>query len=386
MKGIKIISLICVLVLCASLLSGCGVWSAQTTIRLNGSGEVVMSVGAPKESVDAALEAKLLTEEDVKDWVSFTHNGVECLGMVEKQTFQTPEELKQLTDIFTLIKNGDGTLNLGFYSQGKTGNAEEVAQLYTNSMGISPEDVDTLLEETSFVYEFTFPATVKQVVGETEGITIDGKTLTVDMLALKDIAYVGDIAYEFSTAKDPVSYLSVSFTDVNKGDWFADAVYACAFSGWVEGVGGGLFLPEGTLTYAEYAQVVARFAGAEVGEENGYWAAKAIKTCIKNQIIPDLGEVTPENYDVPITREVAIGSMLASGVTISQEETEAIRASVPDFGLIDPTYWTGVAVAYYTGLTHGVDETGRFDPKATLTRAEICQLLCNLGSALQNAA
>lgn len=48
------------------------------------------------------------------------------------------------------------------------------------------------------------------------------------------------------------------FADVPAGAWYADAVTEAAVLGLMEGIGGGLFAPERTVTRAELAQVVAR--------------------------------------------------------------------------------------------------------------------------------
>lgn len=50
------------------------------------------------------------------------------------------------------------------------------------------------------------------------------------------------------------------FADVPEDTWYAEAVNEAARLGLMEGVGGGLFEPERTITRAEVAQVVVRLA------------------------------------------------------------------------------------------------------------------------------
>lgn len=54
--------------------------------------------------------------------------------------------------------------------------------------------------------------------------------------------------------------VTASFSDVAPDAWYADAVYALASLGIVNGVGGGQFAPERAITRAEFAAIAARFA------------------------------------------------------------------------------------------------------------------------------
>ena len=54
--------------------------------------------------------------------------------------------------------------------------------------------------------------------------------------------------------------VDASFTDVPPGAWYAEAVNALASLGVLEGVGGGLFAPERTITRAEFTVMAMRFA------------------------------------------------------------------------------------------------------------------------------
>lgn len=51
------------------------------------------------------------------------------------------------------------------------------------------------------------------------------------------------------------------FADVPADAWYADAVTEAAVLGLMEGIGGGLFAPERTVTRAELAAVAVRVAG-----------------------------------------------------------------------------------------------------------------------------
>lgn len=60
------------------------------------------------------------------------------------------------------------------------------------------------------------------------------------------------------------------FTDVPADAWYARAVEALASLGMVEGVGGGKFAPERTITRAEFTVMAMRFARLPEGGENPF--------------------------------------------------------------------------------------------------------------------
>ena len=63
---------------------------------------------------------------------------------------------------------------------------------------------------------------------------------------------------------------TVRFTDVPADAWYARAVETLASLGMVEGVGGGKFAPERTITRAEFTVMAMRFARLPEGGENPF--------------------------------------------------------------------------------------------------------------------
>ena len=63
---------------------------------------------------------------------------------------------------------------------------------------------------------------------------------------------------------------AVRFTDVPADAWYARAVETLASLGMVEGVGGGKFAPERTITRAEFTVMAMRFARLPEGGENPF--------------------------------------------------------------------------------------------------------------------
>ena len=64
--------------------------------------------------------------------------------------------------------------------------------------------------------------------------------------------------------------LGYTLTDVPADAWYARAVETLASLGMVEGVGGGKFAPERTITRAEFTVMAMRFARLPEGGENPF--------------------------------------------------------------------------------------------------------------------
>ena len=61
------------------------------------------------------------------------------------------------------------------------------------------------------------------------------------------------------------------------------------------------------------------------------------------------------------------------------EENRVAPADIPDYDEISNRFKHAVLNAYAYGITNGVDANRTFNPKGELTRAQICQLFCNMG-------
>lgn len=71
-------------------------------------------------------------------------------------------------------------------------------------------------------------------------------------------AKLPDSAYNLLLEKDiPIT---TSFTDVDEGEWYAQAVHVLASLGILNGVGNGCFEPQRWITRAEFTAIAMRFA------------------------------------------------------------------------------------------------------------------------------
>ena len=411
MKLRKFLAAALTLVIACGALTGCVGMVGETTINTDGSGTITMKVGMSASVYE--MMSQIGGESSIEgEEVEFTHNGVKYIGTVETANFSSVEEfnaaMKENTEgekaaakagLFELSKNADGTLTLTLNADNETGNTDEIeTQLSSEDVGLSEEEVEALMSEMAIVFTFNMPAKVKQTAGETAGVTIDGKQLTIDVLKLSEKLGGKSDKLVFTTGNagsvtpvepekpvvEPEKPITgeYMFSDVNTSHWFYTAVNAMSEGGLVQGVGNGKFAPQETLTYAQFCQILARAQGLETGEQNGYWAYKAIKSCRDKGYVIDLGDYTSANYDVAMPREAAVAGMFRAKATelyaAGKVGTSITDKHIPDYAKIDDNYKNDILDAYNSGITNGMDSNRTFNPKGILTRAEVCQLFYNL--------
>ena len=172
------------------------------------------------------------------------------------------------------------------------------------------------------------------------------------------------------------------FTDVPTSHWAYSYIDKMAKGGLIKGYGNNKFGPNDTFTVAQMATIICNAKGIEPEGKNGYWAYGALDYC-KNKLkcLPDLGELTAKNYDVPCTREVAFW-MLMTGLgpnTSAKKDTSITSASIPDYSKIDKAYQSAVLEAYQYGLSNGTDDARTFEPKLQLKRSEAAAMFVRAG-------
>lgn len=467
----RIATFLC-LAICLAMLSGCVCIEGVTEVKSDGSVTLTTFMGMTADAVNEAINSG--AELHFTPETTIVRNGVSYLGEYETIEYESLADFN--TEGFYITQTGD-SFALLFDA---TEQQEDIKDL------ASAEDAaeyQALMESAYIQLTVKFPLPITQTSGSSKGVTIDGNTLTLNMLEMKPKVYT---FYSGQVGQ---------FTDVSSQAWYHDAIAAMQASGLVNGYGGGVFGPTDNITLSAICTILARVDGAEVGAftEGGYWAEKAIYYCLEKGYVNRRGDITSANYDVLATREevtAAIARAYAgfnadggfkadlddkagaiknigivedalrqlynktgycayimtnpgtpinfqkvysdvfgkatngvivalnySGTKIANESTTYYATSdpakacvaglfdddpdpiqsllknidsvkegvsgwqqvtIPDAANIAPGYLNDIKVAYKVGICNGVDSAGTFNPKANITRAEVCQLFYNI--------
>lgn len=390
-KKLSSVMLAAALLLLCFLCSGCMSLVMMGNINADGSGSVTVAAGVHEaiyryayDEAEATApsglsfeEYMLLTAEE-SDLVPYTYGEESYWGSISEMPFSTLEEFNSLmfadengvsdgSGSLTRDENGDYVLTLTLSRDSVEESAGE--PLTEENLALAQE----MSELMPMHFIFSLPENIGRASGPLDCVTIVENELLIDLLTASAKLQSGEaeaLTFVFSTAEP-------SFSDTPLMAWYTAAVEALAKGGLVNGVGDGRFAPEQTLSVSEFAQILARASGMEVGAgESGYWAEKALKNCVAAGYITERGEICKENYEVPIERQEAVAAMQRAGKRTPNGTLTA--ADIPDFESIDPALRADILAAYNSGVTSGTDAQRTFVPAGLLTRGQVCQLFYNL--------
>ncbi len=175
------------------------------------------------------------------------------------------------------------------------------------------------------------------------------------------------------------------FTDVKDTAWYYEGIAYCYYNGIVSGMTESTFVPNGTLTRAQFVQILAMFAGADLdlykNADSGFndvktkhWFNAPVCWAVEQGFVKGLSETKfgPNN---PITREQLARLLYLFGQSIELDMTP--RADLLAFAdeskvsswAYEPVQWA-VAVGIISGMTENT-----VAPKATATRAQACRMI-----------
>ena len=155
------------------------------------------------------------------------------------------------------------------------------------------------------------------------------------------------------------------FADVPTDAWYAEAVNAMAKGGLVNGKGDGLFHPDDTITYGEFAAILARLYGygntliSTVGTKTTYsaygwriaavypddfyhWSAPYIWE-MNTKILDKHAICQPEDYDLNVIRASALEWTVLARENAGLDMTEVTaytEADIPDWEAVQGETWT----------------------------------------------
>lgn len=176
------------------------------------------------------------------------------------------------------------------------------------------------------------------------------------------------------------------FSDVDAGDWYAEAAVYCRDNGLMSGTGGSTFSPDTPMTRGMLVTVLYRLAGSpSLENENlGYpfadvpgdsWYADGVYWARLNGVVSGYSDSAFGPND-PLTRE-QLATILWRYAGSPEVE---IGASFADEN--DIASWAASAVdwAQESGYVSGVGGN-RFDPDGTATRAQVAVILMRYDQA-----
>lgn len=193
---------------------------------------------------------------------------------------------------------------------------------------------------------------------------------------------------------------AATFNDIPASHWSYSYVQTASNNGWVNGVGSGKYNPNGNVSAAEWYTMALRMAygkdtldSVEVPANELYankWYAKTMEYAIDELLFVYSGGVTGStvgqvmtDMESNISREKMAASIWNILKDYGYKAGDLSAVSIPDMGTVNQGYQYGVKVAYSTGIIQGVDSTGKFDPKASMTRAQAATVLCRLYDLLE---
>jgi len=178
----------------------------------------------------------------------------------------------------------------------------------------------------------------------------------------------------YYSTKSTVPPISTSFSDVQEGVWFYNAVHYCVNTGLFEGMGDGTFAPASNMNMAQLLQILYRMAGGDTSNSSPYWYSAAFDWSVRAGLITE-AEFSPT---ANVTREYFIKMFYACASYIGRYDMSprADITSATDFDKIDSSNYDAISWAVATGIIVGTDSSSlTIDPDVHVNRATVCQMI-----------
>ena len=190
-----------------------------------------------------------------------------------------------------------------------------------------------------------------------------------------------------SVSVDNKNATITGFSDVATTDWAYPYIMACVQKGAIIGTGEvvngiGTFNPSGKVSLGQFLAVLTRLIAADKIDTSlsGHWAMPNYSAAI------DIGLIYAYEYssskadlEKQLTRE-EMAVLLSRAAEINGEPLEilpGIENNINDLDMVSHDKVTAVKQAYSSGLLFGVNNNN-FDPKGTMTRAQMATVVCRL--------
>lgn len=185
------------------------------------------------------------------------------------------------------------------------------------------------------------------------------------------------------------AYENPSFSDVPKDFWGYTYIEEAAAKGWVTGMGGGKFEPNGKVTYAQFATMLTQAFFKDEVDAYGVtnpWFTRFCNIAGEKGLFVGTEAANYQNAGAYANRQMSRYEMAQvvynamSKVNAKMPSAEEVAAQIdttPDFFDIPSKYSIAVLTAKASGIISGMGG-GRFEGDGTLTRAQTCVVLIKL--------
>lgn len=183
-----------------------------------------------------------------------------------------------------------------------------------------------------------------------------------------------------------------SFSDT-KDHWARENIAFLARRKVVNGIGNGLFGPEGTVTRGQFVQILANMSGDDFAgcittafsDVSTEWFAPAVAWAVQKGIADtDTGRFRPNE---PITREDMALMLYRYTTNVARSQLPAVNAAInfKDAAAIDAKAAEAVSVMQRGAIINGIaDGNGfRFAPKQQATRAQAAAMIARFYEILR---
>ncbi|MGF7058904.1 S8 family serine peptidase [Brassicibacter mesophilus] len=252
--------------------------------------------------------------------------------------------------------------------------------------------VADVYEFTSSIDKFNKPVKVKMKYNKSKLDCIDEELLGVYTLNEKTDTweYVGGkvdkknrvVEVELNHfSKYTIMASTRTFADI-ANHWAKHNIEAMAARKIVDGMDGVNYVPQGTMTKAQFVKTLASLLGLEQEEHTGVftdiagrWYTGYVEAALKAGIITATENTF--NPDAAITRE-EMAVMIANTIKyVDETKATAVELTFEDKDQIAESAKEAVAIAFNNGIINGRTET-TFIPKGTATRAEAATMIYRL--------
>ena len=179
---------------------------------------------------------------------------------------------------------------------------------------------------------------------------------------------------------------AASFTDLQKEHWAYEPIMEMANKGILNGYPDGTFLPDKSITRAEFAKILVLALDLETNGKNiefqdvssNHWSYKYVQAAAKylSAYRDDRNNLMYMPDAKAVREDVAVAIVIASGHENDKYSLKTLD-KFSDKDQISSNLRKYVAIAVENGLMSG-HSNGTFEPRGYLTRAQVSKLMKNI--------